>query len=123
MKNTIEIMRNTIQQQINHGPSESAMHRLMGQLDALEKEFTPQESKCQEKFDTLFDEFTCDATVCCEYIDGPIKKSNFTPHTHEFNAYVWQKVNSEKDVRNIMDRYDLTHEEVMVAYRKGSMGD
>lgn len=44
----------------------------------------------------------------------------FTPGTNSFDRYVFLKVNSAKDVRNIASRHSITEEEVLSAYNRGS---
>lgn len=91
--NNLDKVIETLKDQINYGPSESAMGRMLLMLEAHKYEL---ENKPKSEM------------------------QRFTPGTAQFNAYVWNKANCNKDLENIASRYGITKDEVIDAYYAGA---
>ena len=92
--NTFTKLRAYAQSQYDLEPVGASWHRVLTMLDQIEKEVAEQTTP---------------------------KRSQpaFRVGSEAFNAYVFQKVNSTKDIVNIARRYDIEEMDVMNAYYKG----
>ena len=86
----LDKLRKTLDDQVQYGCSEHAMMRMLRQVDEIQA-----------------------------LMGDERRKVSFRPGTPEFDNYVFQKVNSRKDINRIASVYNISVKEVMQAYNRG----